>query len=273
MSQTIEQALSYAKAKGLDSLDAQVLLAHQLNKGQTYLIAWPEKQLSAEQLSAFQSLVEKRLSGEPVAYLTGVREFWSLPIQTSKATLIPRPDTEVLVETVLQNHSAEPIQCLDLGTGTGAIALALKVERPAWRVTGVDRMPEAVVLAKQNAQQLALDVHFYQAHWCQSVVDQSLDLIVSNPPYIDAEDEHLSQGDVRFEPKSALVADEHGLADIRIITQQARRCLKQAGALYIEHGWQQADDVRQLMIEAGFSEVGCVKDYAGNDRVTYGQLK
>lgn len=272
MSRTVCESLSYGRAAALDAIDVEVLLSHVLGKGRTYLIAWPEKELTGDQWAAFEELLNRRKAGEPVAYLTGVREFWSLPIQTEPSTLIPRPDTEVLVEAVLEQKGQEPLRCLDLGTGTGAIALAIKSERPGWQVRGVDRVSSAVDLAMRNASSLNLDVSFYHGSWCEPVMDECFDVIVSNPPYIDAEDPHLVEGDVRFEPRSALVADEQGLADIREILVQARLCLASEGLLFIEHGWQQANDVQSLFLAHGYTDVRTYRDYGGNDRVTCGKL-
>ncbi|TCS41395.1 peptide chain release factor N(5)-glutamine methyltransferase [Reinekea marinisedimentorum] len=273
MSQTLAAALSAAQASGLDKLDAEVLLAHVLEKGRTYLIAWPEKQLTSEQNDRYSQLVQRRARGVPVAYITGMREFWSLPIKTSPATLIPRPDTEVLVETVLEKQNERPLSCLDLGAGTGAIALALKSERPSWSIMGIDCIDEAIELASANARNLSLNVQFTKGNWCAGVPGSSLDIIVSNPPYIDSEDPHLEQGDVRFEPSSALVAPQSGFADIELIATQATRCLKPGGWLFLEHGWQQAERVRSILSDSGFAEVDSRCDYGGNERVTFGCLK
>lgn len=272
MSLSISGALTFAEGLGLDSIDSQVLLAYVLKKPRTHLIAWPEKPLSAAECDDFRAVVERRKLGEPVAYITGVREFWSLPIQTSPSTLIPRPDTEVLIETVLERHDKRPLRCVDLGTGTGAIALAIKSERPGWQVLGLDRVDCAVELARHNADQLSLDVTFNAGNWCEGIEASSIDLIVSNPPYIDSEDPHLSEGDVRFEPKSALVAEGNGYSDIKTIAAQAKNCLRPGGALYFEHGWQQGAGVRQILIENDFSKVETAKDYGGNERVTFGFL-
>ena len=227
-------------------LDAQVLLSFVLDKPTSYLLAWPEKLVSAEIVERFIELVERRLQGEPIAYIVGEREFWSLPLKVSPATLIPRPDTEVLVELVLDHYSVKSsahsnLRCLDLGTGTGAIALALASEQPNWRVEAIDFNPDAVLLAQSNAKNLAIaNVEIYQSDWFSAVNSAKVfDVIVSNPPYIDQDDPHLSQGDVVFEPNSALVAADNGLADIRHIATQAKSYLIAGGRLYIEHGYQQ----------------------------------
>jgi release factor glutamine methyltransferase len=268
----IGEAIANAVNLGVDKLDAEVLLYTALNKVRTYLMAFPEQILTAEQSENYSNWISRRLDGEPVAYIVGVREFWSLPIKTTNVTLIPRADTEVLVETVLDQFDASPLAVVDLGTGTGAIALALKSERPSWQMLGVDRISEAIELARTNAASLRLDVSFEVSSWCDALADSSLDVIVSNPPYIDCKDHHLNEGDVRFEPKSALVSGEHGLADIKHISHEAVRCLKPNGMVFFEHGWTQAEAVQQILTDVGFIQVRTVKDYGDNDRVTMGVL-
>jgi len=272
VSVTILEAQALGKELGLDPIDHDVLLCEVLQKGRTHLIAWPEKYLTKEQFSLLNSYYQRRSIGEPVAYITGVREFWSLPIKTSTATLIPRPDTEILVETVLDYCDQTETTCVDLGTGTGAIALALKSERPKWNVLGLDKVSEAIDLARQNAQNLQLSVSFKVSSWCEELEQDSIDIIISNPPYIDKEDHHLAEGDVRFEPSSALVAQRNGLSDIEIIAQQSAVCLKQGGLLALEHGWKQALDVQRILKANNFDQIQTVKDYGGNDRVTFGRI-
>lgn len=254
-------------------LDAQVLLSFVLDKPTSYLLAWPEKSVSVEIVERFIELVERRLQGEPIAYIIGEREFWSLPLKVSPATLIPRPDTEILVELVLDHYLVQSnLRCLDLGTGTGAIALALASEQPNWQVEAIDFNPDAVLLAQTNAKNLAIgNVDIYQSDWFSAVSStKEFDVIVSNPPYIDQDDPHLSQGDVVFEPNSALVAADNGLADIRHIATQAKSYFIAGGRLYIEHGYQQGRAVRDLLRELGYRDVVTAKDYSGNDRISYG---
>ncbi len=256
-------------------LDAQVLLCFILNKAPSYLLTWPDKTLSAEQISHFQQLLIRRKNSEPIAYITGTKEFWSLMFEVSPATLIPRPDTETLVELVLDLvASTEHWQCqqlLDLGTGTGAIALALASELPQWQVDAIDYSIDAVTLAKRNAQRLQLSgVNIYQSDWFAQVpAKKSFDIIVSNPPYIDENDIHLSQGDVQFEPKSALVAKQNGLADIINIATVARAHLSVNGYFFIEHGFEQGLAVRAILTELGYEEVQTSQDLSGNDRITW----
>ncbi|MCL9781911.1 peptide chain release factor N(5)-glutamine methyltransferase [Vibrio sp. S4M6] len=256
-------------------IDASVLLCHALDKPRSYLLTWPEKTLTQEEQDKFSRAMELRLAGQPIAYITGEREFWSLPLEVSKSTLIPRPDTERLVEVSLDLLSNYNGSVLDLGTGTGAIALAIASERPDLNVLGVDMQPEAASLATRNAQKLTIhNATFLCGSWFEPIVQsehKTFALIVSNPPYIDEKDPHLQQGDVRFEPSSALVAGENGLADIRYIASQAKAYLQPEGWIAFEHGYDQGEAVRQLLLQFGYQDVKTEKDYAGNDRVSIGQ--
>jgi release factor glutamine methyltransferase len=254
-------------------LDTELLLAHCLEKDRAYLYAWPERAIAPSIETAFRALLERRAAGEPIAYLTGRREFWSLPLAVNASTLIPRPDTERLVE-VAQELIREPrARVLDLGTGTGAIALALAREHPDWSLCGVDVEPAAVELARDNARTLAIgNVEFQQSDWFAALPAQRFDAIVSNPPYIDADDPHLRSGDVRFEPRRALVADGNGLAAIASIIDGAPLFLREGGWLLFEHGYQQGEPVRALLLQAGFSEVRTWRDWAENERVSGGRL-
>ncbi|WP_426370467.1 peptide chain release factor N(5)-glutamine methyltransferase [Pseudocolwellia sp. HL-MZ7] len=264
-------------------LDSQVLLGFVLDKEINYLYTWPEKVLTASQYASYSALLQERLLGKPIAYITGVKEFWSLAFYCDASTLIPRPDTEVLIEQILaevednlENKSSDTvsntISCIDLGTGTGAIALALASEKPNWEIDAIDYSENAVALAQKNAKHLAINnVNIYQSDWFLNVdTDKRFDVIISNPPYIDENDIHLSQGDVRFEPLSALVAQDEGLADITKIVNQAIPYLKQDGFLFFEHGYNQGEAVRNIMQASGFSKVKTIQDYGENDRVTYG---
>ncbi|MCG6304552.1 peptide chain release factor N(5)-glutamine methyltransferase [Vibrio vulnificus] len=270
----VKQAASRFSELGNDSpsLDAAVLLCHVLDQPRSYLFTWPDKILTEQELQQFEALVARRLSGEPVAYIIGEREFWSLPFKVAPSTLIPRPDTERLVELALEKTATQTGSILDLGTGTGAIAIALASELPHRTVMGVDLQQEAKLLAESNALALNIkNVTFKQGSWFEPVAQGTkFALIVSNPPYIDENDPHLNQGDVRFEPKSALVAEESGLADIRYIAQQARDYLEPHGWLMFEHGYDQGIAVREILETLGYQEVATEKDYGGNDRVTLG---
>ena len=253
--------------------DAEILLETVTGKGRTFILAFGETVLTAAQQGQLNALVARRQRGEPVAHLTGVREFWSLPLFVSPATLIPRPDTECLVEQALARLPASACRIVDLGTGTGAIALALASERPDCDVTAVDRMPDAVALAIRNTQHLGINnVRVLQSDWFSALQGQLFDMIVSNPPYIDEQDPHLAQGDVRFEPLTALVAGASGLADIVHIIEQSKHMLTPGGYLLLEHGWQQGQAVRDAFTRSGYQAVETCRDYGGNERITLGRL-
>lgn len=266
----VRQAQQWAQQQGLEALDADLLLAFALGKSRTWLFTWPERELSDDQQRQFGDLIQRRLGGEPVAHILGTREFWSLPLKVNASTLIPRPDTETLVEAILNRFDQPSLRVADMGTGTGAIALALASERPGWSISAFDVQPDAVALAQENAHHLGLPVTVGQSHWCDALADRSLDLLVSNPPYIAADDEHLQQGDVRFEPLTALVAAENGLADIRILIEQGRRVLAPGGWLFLEHGWTQGEAVRACFGSQGYVSVATVQDMGNQDRVSFG---
>ena len=268
----LRQAASELSASESPKRDAEILLEFVTGKARTYLLAFGETQLSAEQEAQLATLLARRKTGEPVARLVGEREFWSLPLYVSPATLIPRPDTECLVEQALSRLPAQACRILDLGTGTGAIALALASERPDCEVTAVDVMPDAVALAQRNVARLGFpNVTVLQSSWFSALDNRTFGMIVSNPPYIDEHDPHLTQGDVRFEPLTALVAANEGLADIVHIVTTSRQHLLPGGWLLVEHGWTQGDAVRDVFIAAGYRAVETCRDYGGNDRLTLGQ--
>nr|WP_300311012.1 peptide chain release factor N(5)-glutamine methyltransferase [Halomonas sp.] len=274
----IDVLLSRAAARlqqagsGTSRLDAEVIATHVLKVDRTWLYTWGDRTMDVLARARFEALVGARAEGQPVAYLTGEREFWGLALETSRATLIPRPDTETLVEAALTRAETATGALLDLGTGTGAIALAFASERPGWRVKGLDLSPEAVALATRNAKRHGLQAVFRVSDWFAALDDaENFELIVSNPPYIDAEDPHLNQGDVRFEPSSALIAADGGLADLRRIAQGAQRHLVPNGWLLVEHGYQQGPVVRELLAASGYADVKSLPDLAGNERVTVGR--
>jgi len=268
----LTQAIGRLAASDSPKRDAEILLGHVTGRARTFIMAFGETMLTEPQQLQLELLLSRREKGEPVAYLVGEREFWSLPLSVSPATLIPRPDTECLVEQALLRLGSTPACALDLGTGTGAIALALASERPDCEFTSVDLQPEAVALAQYNARKLAIpNAEFLQGSWFTPVSGRTFQLIVSNPPYIDATDPHLDEGDVRFEPATALIADNKGLADIDYITTHAPAFLKPQGWLLLEHGWQQGESVRAILLSAGFIAVETIKDYGDNDRVSFGQ--
>jgi len=253
-------------------LDAELLLAAALGKPRSFLRTWPERVVSREAHDLYDRYLARRVAGEPVAYILGRQGFWSLDLEVAPHTLIPRPDTELLVETALALLPASPSRVLDLGTGTGAIALALACERLSWQVLGVDRIPEAVALAERNRERLRLaNVAFRASHWFSAVEGERFSLIVSNPPYIPSTDPHLKQGDVRFEPSSALVSGQDGLDDIRLIIDQAPNHLENGGWLMLEHGFDQPDAVRDLLLSRGFSAVESRRDLGGHQRISLGR--
>jgi release factor glutamine methyltransferase len=298
---------------GLDAssarIEVQCLLQQVLQVGRAYFFAHPERVLNATEYAAYQALLKRRLAGEPIAYILGEREFFGLKLSVTSATLIPRPDTELLVELALQNlpspsatllperttsHSTKPasgqvagylpqagegqgrghvLRILDMGTGSGAIALALAHQRPDVEMWACDASAAALAVANSNAQRLAIvNVRFVESNWFSAFGGQRFDLIVSNPPYIAATDEHLAQGDVRFEPLSALASGADGLDDIRRIISQAGAHLQQGGWLIFEHGYDQAARVRELLQQGGFSAVFSARDLAGIERCSGGQL-
>jgi release factor glutamine methyltransferase len=299
-------------ALNLDSgsarIEVQCLLQAVLRVNRAYLLTYPEQLLGNEQQARFNALFERRLSGEPIAYLLGEREFYGLTFKVSPATLIPRPETELLVEQALQriphpdpslrspqpsdvttSHSTRPsidngqvagypaggrgskFRVLDLGTGSGAIALSIAHARPNVQVVAVDASDAALEVAQFNAQRLNLrNVRLLHSDWFSALQDERFDIIVSNPPYIAADDAHLTQGDVRFEPSSALASGAHGLDDIRLICTQAKAHLNISGWLIFEHGYDQAEQVRRLLHQAGFAGIFSVRDLSGIERVSGG---
>ncbi|MGB2144424.1 MAG: peptide chain release factor N(5)-glutamine methyltransferase [Porticoccaceae bacterium] len=257
-------------------LDCELLLCYTLDVDRTWLRTWPEKEISQPLEAKFRALLEQRVEGQPIAYLIGSRGFWSMDLQVSKDTLIPRPETELLVELALGLQLPKNSDGLDLGTGTGAIALALASERPDMNFVAVDSQSGAVSLANKNCQALGLaNVEIFQSDWFDSVqlTEDQFDLIVSNPPYISATDPHLQQGDVRFEPNTALVSGIDGLDDLKKIIAKSPFYLKPNGWLLLEHGFDQGAAVARLMSEAGFQKVVTHQDYNLIDRVTLGQWK
>ncbi len=253
-------------------LDAELLLAHCLEKNRTYLHTWPEKQPETFQLDCFNGLIEKRLTDYPVAYLLGKKSFWTLDLNVTPDVLIPRPETELLVELALDKiEGVKQPKILDLGTGSGAIALALASERQDATITATDFSDTALLVAKTNASELTLDrqVSFIKSNWLEELSEGDFDLIVSNPPYIDPEDSHL-KGTIRHEPLQALIADDYGMQDIERIIKQSHPFLKTNGCLILEHGFDQADKTTTLLAENNYSAIQSYVDLNDNWRVTLG---
>ncbi|MBB5203344.1 release factor glutamine methyltransferase [Inhella inkyongensis] len=270
MSTTLAQALRQAAGAGLERLDAQLLLGHVLDRPRAWLIAHDDDTLTAEQALAYQTIVSRRAAGEPVAYLLGHKEFHGLNLAVSPATLVPRPDTETLVDWALEVLAPQTqARVLDLGTGSGCIALALKAARPNWSVFAVDRSPEALAVARANGERLGLAVNWLQGSWLEPVAGQQFDLIVSNPPYIASADPHLEA--LRHEPLSALASGADGLEDLRQLAQAAPPHLPPGGWLLFEHGYDQADAVAALLTQAGLENVSHRQDLAGHRRCTGGR--
>ena len=253
-------------------VEVNALLQHCLNVNRAWLLGHENDVLENHVLTEFEALLKRRLTGEPIAYIIGKREFYGLEFKVTPDTLIPRPDTETLIDAALEKIPLQPSRVLDLGTGTGAIAIAITKHRPMAQVTAVDASSAALAVAQENALSLRVNnVQCVLSNWFDALEGQTFDVIVSNPPYIAEHDPHLSQGDLRFEPIAALVAGEDGLRDIRQIISQARPHLEPAGWLMLEHGYDQSEKVAGLMKMAGYSAISSSADLSGVYRVTLGQ--
>jgi len=270
--QFIQQASAMFTASASPRLDAEVLLMHVTGLARTALITRAQELLLPEHEEQLHALLTRRARGEPVAYLTGRREFWSLDLCVTPDVLIPRPETELLVEQALARIPAESEWTIaDLGTGSGAVALAIAKERPRCRVIATDASDAALAIAQANAIRLAIaNIEFRHGEWLDPLADEVLDMIVSNPPYIAEQDPHLTQGDVRFEPRNAFVAGADGLSAIRIIACDARRHLRRDGFLLLEHGSDQAPAVRAVLVGQGYEAVATCPDLQGLPRVSFG---
>lgn len=266
--QAIAQSLCLAQSEA--AIEARVLLQQQLKQDHAWLISHYQDVLSAHDQQAFQALVARRQQGEPIAYITGQREFFGLLLQVTPATLIPRADTELLVETALNLIAPnQAMRIVDLGTGSGAIAIAIAKHRPLCQVIALDTSNEALQIAQQNAlRHHVQNIQFMVSYWFSNVPASQFDLIVSNPPYIASDDPHLQQADLSYEPISALVAEDTGLADLHHIMFQAKRYLSATGVLLLEHGYQQAGAIQQYAQQIGFSKIRQHQDIAGHDRVS-----
>lgn len=274
----IVDALKHARqqlhASGSAQLDSELLLCEVLNCERSYLYAYPEKELTKHNIESLNQFIALRAQGHPIAHITKQREFWSLLLHVDEHTLIPRPETEILVDAALKLIPKDNKKdILDLGTGSGAIAIAIASERPLAKIIATDKSDKALHVAKQNAEKHNINnIHFINADWFNMENKQSYDVIVSNPPYICNDDTHLKQGDVRFEPLSALTSGKDGLDDLRIIIREAKNRLNKQGWLLVEHGYNQAKQVQQLFNENNFNSVTTIRDYGDNDRVTIGEI-
>ncbi len=274
VAEALRRARELTSVSDSPRLDVELLLTRTLDKERVWLYTWPETELTESQQAEFERALSRRRKGEPIAHIIGEREFWSLSLSVNASTLIPRPDSERVVELALGLTENTPSgRALDLGTGTGALALAFASERPNWAVAALDASTSAVELARHNAQRLGLErVKCLHSDWYTALtMDDQFDLVMSNPPYIADSDPHLKRGDVRFEPRSALVAERQGLADIEHIVNLSPRHLLPGAWLLIEHGWEQGRAVRELFAVRGFQEVRTEQDLNERDRVTLGQ--
>jgi release factor glutamine methyltransferase len=265
-------------------LDTELLLAHVLKKSREYLLTWPEVEVEESDQKKFGELLNRRSKGEPVAYLIGKKSFWDFELNVNPDVLIPRPETEFLVEKAIELIEASvggveivespttQINLADLGTGSGAIAIALAKQNAAWQVTAVDKSRQALAVAKENAAALGVtNIDFLQGSWCQPLAAKSYDLIAANPPYVESGNSHLTEGSLPFEPLMALVADDQGLADIQQIIEHSRACLRDGGWLLIEHGFDQRAQVAQRLAKAGYCCIDSQADLAGIERVAFAQ--
>ncbi len=270
-----DAAARLAAVSDTPRLDVEVLLGHILAQPRSYLFANPEELLSSGKANAFDLILQQRLAGQPVAYLIGEREFWSLTLRVNPSTLIPRPETELLVEKALSHvPNDRAVHVLELGTGSGAVALALSVERPTCSIVATDACSDALSIARQNAASHGTsNIKFVAGDWFDPLADRRFDVIVSNPPYVRDADPHLGRGDARFEPRCALAGGPDGLDALRLIISGAGLHLNSDSWLLLEHGYHQADDVAALLSSRGFDSVCCHRDITGHPRVTEARFK
>ena len=274
---TIKSALNAALSRFTDAnehrIDCEVLMCFVLGKPRTYLYTHPEHCLNELDYQSFIELIERRQQGEPIAYITSEKEFWSLPLTVTSDTLIPRPETELMIEVVLNLLKNLPsARIIDLGTGAGSIALALAKERPNWHISACDISEAALKVAQHNAQKLGLNnITFYHSDWFDAILPQQFDAILSNPPYIASDDPHVQQGDLRFEPHQALVSGTDGLKAIHKIIQQSLARLEKNGLLLVEHGYNQKNAIRTILTEYGYQYIKCWQDWQGHDRLSGGK--
>jgi len=273
IAETLKQAVTELQHFDTAKLDAEVLLSHCLCCDRSYFYAHPEVEIETAQYNQFQDLIKQRAIGRPVAYLVGRKEFWSLEFLVSPDTLIPRPETECLVEMALAKINRDDhYHILDLGTGTGAIAISIAKERQNITIMATDKNEAALIIAKKNASRLDVNnIFFQQAVWFDFKTDQQFDFILSNPPYIDINDPNLQTGDIRFENRQALIAEDNGLADLKTIIRESVHYLKASGWVMLEHGYEQGEAVRQFFCQYSFQNIETINDYAGHERITIAQ--
>jgi release factor glutamine methyltransferase len=258
---------------GLDAVDARALVRHVIGCDEAWLISHPDRQLSAKEQDAYAALRARRAAGEPVAYLTGEREFYSLAFNVTPAVLIPRPETELLVEAALEHLPVDsPLRVLDLATGSGCVAVTIARQRPHAMVTATDISHYALAVARGNAARHGAGIEFVESDWFATLSGRCFDLMVANPPYIAAGDAHLAAGDLRFEPRAALVAGPIGLECIEVIVEEAPQHLAPGGRLLFEHGYDQGPCARALLAAGGYQEIVTLRDLAGSERVTGGRV-
>lgn len=275
---TIKQALILGQQQlknhsDSGQLDSEILLCKALQCDRSYLYTWPDRLITHEQQHQFQTYLAKRQQNYPIAYITGQKDFWSLTLTVNESVLIPRPETELLVEITLSLLDHSPKKIADLGTGSGAIACALAVERPHWHITATDLSTDALDTAQHNAKQYQLNnILFKNSNWFDQLNGQEFDAIISNPPYIAPDDPHLQQNGLPFEPQHALASSNNGLADIQHLIKEAKNHLNVGGYLLLEHGYNQASDIQNLMKNADYQKIKSVQDLNGIDRVTLGRI-
>lgn len=268
---TLNEIVKRAETLGLSKLDAHILLAFTTHHPISYFYGFGEKIIKAEHIETFNALVQRRINGEPIAYILGEKEFWSLTFKVTKDVLIPRSDTESLVEKILDTPNTTPIKLLDLGTGSGAIAISVAKNRANWSITAIDYSLVALKIAKENAKKHGVEIEFKQSDWFENLADlSSFDIIVSNPPYIAENDLHLLAQELSFEPKSALISSDEGYRDLACIIKSAVPFLTKGGVLYVEHGYNQSDKVKSFFLDENYINVNTICDLQGHPRVTYG---
>lgn len=250
-------------------LEAEILLCHVLAKDRSWLYAWSDQKIPQKDYLHYLSLINRRKNGEPISHITGYREFWNLSLKITPDTLIPRHETELVVETILSLLTDKPLKLLELGTGSGAISAAIASERPQWQITATDKSISALAVAEYNFKNLNLPIKTIHSDWFEDLRQNRFDVIVSNPPYIADNDPHLQLGDLRFEPESALKSGNNGLKDIEIIILQSPDFLNSNGLLILEHGYDQGESIRKLMSQHQFHDPKTLQDLAGCDRVTF----